>query len=189
MTTGGVEVRRADVTDLDQLVPLFDAYRRFYRQSSDLEKARPFLWERFEKSQSVIFLAIQDGVAIGFTQLYPSFSSGALYSRHQLNTEKPPVRSAWFFPPKSPTPRLNLFTRRTAGFAIPSFVCTSCRCELRPTLPPQAACSGLQRSSNRLTRAPERRMSTSSVCRRRMLPPVRSGRPPLPRLVSRTEST
>ena len=72
------EVREAGVGDLDQLVPLFDAYRQFYRQPTDPGRARRFLQERLDRGQSVILLAISQGAAIGFTQLYPSCSSGAM---------------------------------------------------------------------------------------------------------------
>lgn len=69
-------VRQATILDLDLLVPLFDAYRQFYRKSSDLGLARQFLQERFQHNQSNIFLALRpDGSAVGFTQLFPSFSS------------------------------------------------------------------------------------------------------------------
>jgi GNAT superfamily N-acetyltransferase len=78
MTTPGFEVRQATVGDLDLLVPLFDSYRQFYRQPSEPERARLFLLERLERNQSVIFLALEGEAAIGFTQLYPSFSSGAM---------------------------------------------------------------------------------------------------------------
>jgi len=81
----GVRVRQATVKDLDLLVPLFDAYRQFYRQRSDPDRARRFLLERFEQSQSVILLAFQGDAAIGFTQLYPSFSSGAMARIFILN--------------------------------------------------------------------------------------------------------
>jgi ribosomal protein S18 acetylase RimI-like enzyme len=80
-----IEVRRATIADLDAITPLFDAYRRFYRQASDLEGARRFLRERLERDESVIFLALCDAVAIGFTQLYPSFSSGAMSRIFVLN--------------------------------------------------------------------------------------------------------
>jgi GNAT superfamily N-acetyltransferase len=73
-----VEVRQATVEDLDLLVPLFDAYRQFYRQPSEPERVRTFLLERFEHNQSILFLAFERSVAAGFTQLYPSFSSAAL---------------------------------------------------------------------------------------------------------------
>jgi ribosomal protein S18 acetylase RimI-like enzyme len=73
-----VEVRRATVADLDLVAPLFDAYRQFYRQPSDPERARRFLVDRLERDESVILLVLDAASAIGFTQLYPSFSSGAM---------------------------------------------------------------------------------------------------------------
>lgn len=78
MTTGKVEVRQGTVEDIDLLVPLFDAYRQFYRQPSEPERARQFLLERLQGGESVIFIAMVGATAIGFTQLYPSFSSGAM---------------------------------------------------------------------------------------------------------------
>src|SRR5260221_4245778 len=71
-------VRQATIFDLDLLIPLFDAYRQFYRKPSDLGLARRFLLERFQHSQSVVFLAMRrDGSAVGFTQLFPSFSTAS----------------------------------------------------------------------------------------------------------------
>lgn len=70
-------VFQADHEHLDDLAVLFNDYRRFYRQSSDLEAARRFLSERLTNDESVIFaaqLAESDGL-VGFTQLYPTFSS------------------------------------------------------------------------------------------------------------------
>ena len=81
----GIDVRQATVEDLDAIVPLFDAYRQFYRQSSDRERARQFLLERFAHNESIIFLAFEAAVAVGFAQLYPSFSSGALGRTFILN--------------------------------------------------------------------------------------------------------
>lgn len=70
-----VQVRRASADDLDRLVPLFDGYRRFYEQDGDPDAARDFLKARLDRGDSVILLAEHDGEAIGFTQLYPLFSS------------------------------------------------------------------------------------------------------------------
>jgi GNAT superfamily N-acetyltransferase len=71
----GVTVRQATIFDLEMIVPLFDAYRQFYRRPSDSDLARRFLLERFQHNQSIIFLAVrEDGSAVGFTQLFPSFS-------------------------------------------------------------------------------------------------------------------
>jgi GNAT superfamily N-acetyltransferase len=71
--------------DLDVLVPLFDAYRQFYHQASDLEGARQFLLARFESKQSVVFIVFREESAIGFVQLYPSFSSTAMARIFVLN--------------------------------------------------------------------------------------------------------
>ena len=40
-----------------------------------MPRARDFLRERLQRDESVILLATRDGVAVGFTQLYPMFSS------------------------------------------------------------------------------------------------------------------
>lgn len=71
----GITLRRATLDDLDQLAPLFDAYRRFYAQPADLQRARDFLHERLQRGESTILLAELDGRLGGFTQLYPMFSS------------------------------------------------------------------------------------------------------------------
>lgn len=68
-------VSRAGLEDLDELVPLFVAYRVFYDQPDDPHKARVFLHDRLHNGESVIFMARVDGKAVGFTQLYPCFSS------------------------------------------------------------------------------------------------------------------
>ena len=85
MTNRTVEIRQATAADLHLLVPLFDAYRRFYRLPGDPERARSFLQELLERDQSVVFLAFLDSAAIGFTQLYPSYSSGAMARIFILN--------------------------------------------------------------------------------------------------------
>jgi ribosomal protein S18 acetylase RimI-like enzyme len=71
-----IQVRQASVADLEALAPLFDSYRQFYGKPGDIPLARAFLLERFQHNQSVVFIAAQrDGSVVGFTQLYPSFSS------------------------------------------------------------------------------------------------------------------
>jgi len=81
------EVRtvRAEPDDLDALVPLFDGYRQFYAQGSDRDGARAYLAERLARGESAIFLAIADGAVVGFTQLYPSFSSVSMKRLWVLN--------------------------------------------------------------------------------------------------------
>jgi len=85
LNVANLQIRQAVVRDLETLVPLFDAYRQFYRQTSDQAGAREFLRARFEHGESVSFLAFVDGVAVGFMQLYPSFSSASMARIFVLN--------------------------------------------------------------------------------------------------------
>lgn len=81
-----VHVRPAVRSDLPDLVPLFDAYRVFYERASDLAAAKAFLEDRFALEDSKIFLAgPEEGEAIAFAQLFPSFSSVAMRKIFILN--------------------------------------------------------------------------------------------------------
>ena len=68
-------IRRAGPQDLDALAVLFDAYRRFYGQPSDIPRARDWLRTRLRLGESVVLLAERDGATVGFVQLYRMFSS------------------------------------------------------------------------------------------------------------------
>lgn len=68
-------IRRACEADVDAVAPLFDAYRQFYQQDADLSRARDWLRDRIGGRESVVLLAEHNGIPIGFTQLYPMFSS------------------------------------------------------------------------------------------------------------------
>ena len=83
-----MHIRQATIDDVDILVPLFEGYRVFYRQAPDNNKARLFLTERLKKNESVIYIAFAKAnskKAIGFTQLYPIFSSVSMERMHILN--------------------------------------------------------------------------------------------------------
>ena len=67
--------RRAGPQDLDALAVLFDAYRGFYGQPSDVTRARDWLRTRMRVGESVVLVAERGGTIVGFTQLYPMFSS------------------------------------------------------------------------------------------------------------------
>lgn len=70
-----MEVFQARSEHLEEVTNLFDQYRVFYNSSSDLETARKFIQERFQKGDSVILVGSENGRIVGFTQLYPSYSS------------------------------------------------------------------------------------------------------------------
>ncbi|MFH6604226.1 GNAT family N-acetyltransferase [Maribacter algicola] len=76
---------QAGPDNLDHLVPLFDGYRVFYQQKSDVASAMDFLLERMRKNESHILLAYYDGQPAGFTQLYTTFSSVTLQPVYILN--------------------------------------------------------------------------------------------------------
>lgn len=72
-----IVIRRATAADADMVAPLFDAYRAFYGRASDVGLARRFLADRLADGSSILIVAGKDGDgdAIGFVQLYPTFSS------------------------------------------------------------------------------------------------------------------
>lgn len=80
-------VKQATIEDLEEIVPLFNEYRIFYSQVSDLEGARAFLFDRFVLRESIIFIVKESksGKLFGFTQLYPSFSSISMKRSWILN--------------------------------------------------------------------------------------------------------
>ena len=80
-----ITVRQAVLADLEQLAALFDQYRQFQGQPTDLAAARDFLRTRFDHGESIIFLADDGAQPVGFAQLYPSFSSVALKRVFILN--------------------------------------------------------------------------------------------------------
>lgn len=77
--SAGFSIIQAGPQHLESVAPLFDAYRVFYRQESDPALSRTFISARLDAGDSVIFLATgtaaDAGEALGFTQLYPTFSS------------------------------------------------------------------------------------------------------------------
>jgi GNAT superfamily N-acetyltransferase len=81
-----MKIRQAQVTDAEAIAPLFDGYRVFYGKDSDVAAAHSFLEERLQNKESTIFMAEDDsGQAVGFTQLYPIFSSVQLKRSWLLN--------------------------------------------------------------------------------------------------------
>ena len=71
-----IKALRADTAQLDAVAQLFDAYRGFYEQPSNLAQSRAFIAERMAAGESAIFFAQDEhGEVLGFVQLYPTFSS------------------------------------------------------------------------------------------------------------------
>ncbi|MGB1253090.1 MAG: GNAT family N-acetyltransferase [Candidatus Promineifilaceae bacterium] len=74
-----MKISRAALTHLDGVATLFNNYRIFYEQDSNLDGCRDYIQQRLSKNESVIFIAENEaGELVGFTQLYHSFCSVAM---------------------------------------------------------------------------------------------------------------
>ncbi|SFJ45288.1 GNAT family N-acetyltransferase [Myroides guanonis] len=67
------KIRKASLEDLNETAELFNQYRIFYRQESDIEKGKSFIKERLLNGESDIFLVLVNNKAVGFVQLYKLF--------------------------------------------------------------------------------------------------------------------
>ncbi|MEH7375810.1 GNAT family N-acetyltransferase, partial [Neobacillus drentensis] len=61
-------IQKATIKDLEALTVLFDLYRIFYEQTSDLEGAREFLKARIMNDESVVLMAVDGEHPIGCVQ-------------------------------------------------------------------------------------------------------------------------
>jgi predicted N-acetyltransferase YhbS len=81
-----MNIRRANINDINAIAVLFDKYRVFYEKKSDINGAEVFLSERLQQNESVIFVAENDNnILTGFVQLYPIFSSTRMRKLWLLN--------------------------------------------------------------------------------------------------------
>lgn len=81
-----MRIIKAGTEDLNGVAELFDEYRQLYNQTKNLKAAKAFISERLANDDSKILLAVdKDGKAVGFTQLYPAFSSVAMKPMWHLN--------------------------------------------------------------------------------------------------------
>jgi GNAT superfamily N-acetyltransferase len=69
------EVRRASLNDLELLLPLVRAYRVFYEQSPDDAGERRFMAKHLRDRSSTVFFASLQERAVGFVQLFESWST------------------------------------------------------------------------------------------------------------------
>jgi GNAT superfamily N-acetyltransferase len=65
-------VVQAGIVDLELIIPMFDAYRQFYKRDCDLDGARAYLQARLERSEATVFLARDEnsGAVLGFALCY-----------------------------------------------------------------------------------------------------------------------
>lgn len=80
-----MKIDQATIGDLEGMSHLFSLYREFYQQTLDLEGAKTYIKQRLESKDSVIFVVKDEGKYVGFTQLYPTFSSVSMKKAWILN--------------------------------------------------------------------------------------------------------
>ncbi len=78
-------IERISLAQISDILPLFDDYRIFYGQPSDKQGAAQFLTDRLQREEAIIFAAYINNEAVGFTQLYYTFSSVSLEPSLILN--------------------------------------------------------------------------------------------------------
>lgn len=84
-----MRIVKATTADVPRLLPLFEGYRTFYGLETDRSAVRRFLTQRIKRGEATVFLAVDGGArdapALGFTLLYPTFSSLQLKPAWVLN--------------------------------------------------------------------------------------------------------
>lgn len=84
-----MQIKRIGISESELVIGLFDKYRVFYKQKSDLELAGTFIQARLKNNESVIFVALAASangtIPVGFTQLYPTYSSARAVKNWILN--------------------------------------------------------------------------------------------------------
>jgi ribosomal protein S18 acetylase RimI-like enzyme len=68
-------IKRATIEYSDMIGEVFNLYRVFYNQESNVEIAQKYIKQRLENDESIIFFQEEGGTCAGFTQLYPTFDS------------------------------------------------------------------------------------------------------------------
>lgn len=74
-----MKIFQCKIENLTAAAELFNKYRMFYEQPSDLPSATEFLKANINENRSVVFLLQNDeGETVAFSQLYPIYCSTAM---------------------------------------------------------------------------------------------------------------
>lgn len=72
-----IAIRKINPSEYETVADMFNKYRMFYKQPSNIELAKAYLKERLAQNEAHVFIAIakENSEPVGFTLLYPKFSS------------------------------------------------------------------------------------------------------------------
>ena len=74
-----IELRKISISEINDIVELFNKYMIFYKQESNPEKYKTYLKNRIDNDEATIYLAYESNTkAIGFVINYTCFSSVSL---------------------------------------------------------------------------------------------------------------
>lgn len=77
-----MDIIQASTEHINILTPLFDSYRQFYKQPSDIEGAHDFLLNNLTHNHATVYIALNDQqTLLGFAQLYPTWESVTMTKR------------------------------------------------------------------------------------------------------------
>jgi ribosomal protein S18 acetylase RimI-like enzyme len=80
-----MNIKQINLSEANLVIGLFDKYRVFYKKDSDVGLAERFIKTRLANNESVIFVALDGELPVGFTQLYPKYSSVSTVKNWILN--------------------------------------------------------------------------------------------------------
>ncbi|PNZ39544.1 GNAT family N-acetyltransferase [Mammaliicoccus vitulinus] len=70
-----MNISRLQVNEVNKIIPIFNEYRVYFGEQSDIDAAERFLYENLSSDNAVIFIAEDNDDVIGFIQLYTMLSS------------------------------------------------------------------------------------------------------------------
>lgn len=84
-----MQIKQINLSEAPLVTGLFNLYRIFYKQPDNMALAESFITERLSKNESIIFVALEtengQQTPVGFTQLYPKYSSVSAQKNWILN--------------------------------------------------------------------------------------------------------
>ncbi|MGP1345799.1 MAG: GNAT family N-acetyltransferase [Phycisphaerales bacterium] len=91
-TQATIAIRRAGISDVPALAPMFEAYCRFYKRDPGQGRAGIYLTDRLNNHDAIVFIAESTADAdnntaepLGFALLYPKWQSTAMRRDWTLN--------------------------------------------------------------------------------------------------------
>ena len=70
-----ITINKAQLNDLEILLPLFDGYRKFYGQNSQESENKKYLSNLLQGNEACFLIILEDKIPIGYSAIFFSYSS------------------------------------------------------------------------------------------------------------------